>query len=147
MRIDGDWQICEDGTVRPIFRGVVQGKDGNAVDVLFLADTGADHTTLCADDLESLSLAGVPHHFGLEGLGGRVASVVVNTEIRLRDTSDVVVTFKGQFYALSDVGALDMSVLGRDISNHFALIVDRPQDVVCLIGQGHKYQITSGSKK
>jgi hypothetical protein len=35
-----------------------------------------------------------------------------------------------------------MSVLGRDISNLFALIVDRPRDLVCLLGSGHHYSIT-----
>jgi hypothetical protein len=34
-----------------------------------------------------------------------------------------------------------MSVLGRDIINLFALIVDRPQDIVCLLGQRHRYRI------
>jgi len=36
-----------------------------------------------------------------------------------------------------------MSVLGRDISGLFALIVDRPNNVVCLVGQNHGYNITS----
>jgi len=34
-----------------------------------------------------------------------------------------------------------MSVLGRDILDLFAVIVDRPGDVVCLVGQRHRYQI------
>jgi hypothetical protein len=34
-----------------------------------------------------------------------------------------------------------MSVLGRDITNLFAVIVDRPGDAVCLVGQGHLYLI------
>jgi hypothetical protein len=34
-----------------------------------------------------------------------------------------------------------MSVLGRDITNLFGVIVDRPGDVVCLVGQGHRYLI------
>ena len=39
------------------------------------------------------------------------------------------------FYVLTDPSALDMSVLGRDLLNLFALIVDRPGDRVCLLGQ------------
>jgi hypothetical protein len=35
-----------------------------------------------------------------------------------------------------------MSVLGRDITNLFTLIVDRPRDGVCLLGSGHQYAIT-----
>ncbi len=34
-----------------------------------------------------------------------------------------------------------MSVLGRDITDLFAAIVDRPGNVVCLLGQNHRYKI------
>jgi hypothetical protein len=34
-----------------------------------------------------------------------------------------------------------MSVLGGDITGLFAVIVDRPGDVVCLLGQRHRYTI------
>jgi hypothetical protein len=36
-----------------------------------------------------------------------------------------------------------MCVLGRDIMNLFAVIVDRPGDLVCMIGRGHRYTITA----
>jgi hypothetical protein len=32
-----------------------------------------------------------------------------------------------------------MSVLGRDIMKLFAVIVDEPGNLVCLIGKGHRY--------
>ena len=54
------------------------------------------------------------------------------------------VLFKGQFAAFTDAAALDISVLGRDITNMFALIVDRPQDAVCLLGRGQQYKIVQG---
>ena len=38
------------------------------------------------------------------------------------------------FAAFTQTESLDMRVLGRDILNLFALIVDRPRDVVCLLG-------------
>jgi hypothetical protein len=34
-----------------------------------------------------------------------------------------------------------MSVLGRDILNLFAVIVDRPSDRICLVGGNHRYVI------
>jgi hypothetical protein len=37
--------------------------------------------------------------------------------------------------------ALDVSVLGRDLTSLFAVIVDRPHRVVCLLGQRHRYTI------
>ena len=50
-------------------------------------------------------------------------------------------TFRGQFTAVTDPETLDMSVLGRNITSLFAVIVDRPGDVVCLIGQRHRYVV------
>jgi len=80
----------------------------------------------------------------IEGVGGEASSVVVETQIRLPRQGGGVVVFNGRFAAVLQGESLDLSVLGRDITNLFALIVDRPQDVVCLIGQGHRYQIISG---
>jgi len=37
--------------------------------------------------------------------------------------------------------ALDFSVLGRDILSLFAVIVDDPQRIVCLLSQRHSYTI------
>jgi hypothetical protein len=34
-----------------------------------------------------------------------------------------------------------VSVLGRDVTGRFAVIVDRPGSVVCLLGQRHGYRI------
>jgi len=42
---------------------------------------------------------------------------------------------------LSSLQAEDMSLLGRDITDLFAAIVDRPGNFVCLLGQNHRYKI------
>ncbi len=49
--------------------------------------------------------------------------------------------FRGRYAAVIKLEALDMSVLGRDISGLFAVIVDQPHNVVCLVGQRHHYAI------
>ena len=49
--------------------------------------------------------------------------------------------FRGQYAAVTAVEALDISVLGRDITGLFAVLVDQPGDVVCLLGQQHRYRI------
>jgi len=49
--------------------------------------------------------------------------------------------FRGQYAAVTGLEALDISVLGRDITGLFAVIVDRLQEVVCLLGQHHRYSI------
>jgi hypothetical protein len=49
--------------------------------------------------------------------------------------------FRWQYAAVTELEALDISVLGRDITGLFAVIVDRPHDVVCLVGHQHRYTI------
>ena len=106
-----------------------------------LLDTGADRTVLSADVARPLALTSVTSSDRLGGIGGAVDSVVFQTKIALRREDDSVVHFNGQFAAFTDPKCLDMSVLGRDITNLFAVIVDRPQDLVCLIGREHGYRI------
>jgi len=52
-----------------------------------------------------------------------------------------MVTFCGQYAAVTTPEALDMNVLGRDITGRFAVIVDPPGNIVCLLGQRHQYSI------
>jgi hypothetical protein len=144
MRIEGAWRLCDDQVVRPVIRGEVLAGDGSWAQVPFLADTAADRTVFSADVLGTLNLnplAGADH---LEGVGGRAASVLVETQLRLWRDDGGTVLIKGQFAAVTEAASLDMSVLGRDVTNLFALIVDRPQDLVCLLGQGHRYRIEPG---
>ncbi len=143
MRIDGSWYACDDGTLRPVIRGKVQAADGSFFPSEFLVDSGADRTVLAAATLQALGLSPGEARGRLEGVGGRVDSVVVETCIVFREDQGGDVFFRGQFPAFTDVSALDMSVLGRDILNLFALIVDRPGAVVCLLGQRHTYTVSS----
>jgi hypothetical protein len=72
----------------------------------------------------------------------------VDTRIEFLDERDSPIAFRGRFAAFTDPDALDMNVLGRDVIALFALIVDRPSEVVCMLGQAHHYQVvqrTTGS--
>ena len=144
MRIDGAWLVCDDGIVRPVIRGEMVTKNGSWIQVPFLADTAADRTVLSGATLQALGLqpAGSAGH--LEGVGGKAAAVVVETQIHMKRDTGEEVLFKGHFSAFTDVTTLDMSVLGRDITNLFAVIVDRLQDLVCLLGHGQRYIIVPG---
>lgn len=140
MIIEGSWKVCDDGVLRPVILGEVRASDGSWVEAWFLADTGADRTVLSADVLRKLNVQTVGStHVG--GVGGQAASVAIDTEIQMRREDRTWVLFKGRFLAVTDPTALDMSVLGREITNLFALITDRPGDVVCLLGGEHRYQI------
>jgi hypothetical protein len=142
MRISGQWLLCDDDVIRPIFRAEVLAVDGTSIQAELLADTGADVTVLCADVLRKLGLPPLTSQTHLAGVGGAAASVRVATAISLRRDDGGTAVFRGQFAAFTEPEALDMSVLGRDISNLLALIVDRPLDLVCLLGRGHQYSIT-----
>lgn len=141
MRMDGSWRLCDDGMVRPIFRGTVRAADGRYVAASFLADTAADRTVLSAELLGELALPPVDQLSRLQGVGGSATSIIVNTEIRLLRETGQPVSVTGSYAAFTDLAALDMSVLGRDITNLFGLIVDRRRDIVCLLGPGHDYDI------
>lgn len=141
MRIDGEWLQCDDGAVRPVIRGEVLASDGSWLSVEFLVDTGVDCTVLSALTLAALHLQSTATQDRLGGMGGIADAVVVETQIRLYREMGGNVVFRGQYAAVIETEALDMSVLGRDITGLFAVIVDQPSNVVCLLRQRHRYRI------
>lgn len=143
MLISGQWMLGDDGVVRPVVRGELLRGDGSWLEAPFLVDSGADHTVLSALTLRLLGLPAAESPLRFGGVGGAAAAAVVETQLRFPQPDSVPVVFKGQFVAFTDPEALDLSVLGRDLTNLFAVIVDRPGDVVCLVGQRHRYRIES----
>jgi Aspartyl protease len=141
MRIDGQWLVCDDGVRRPVISGEIRAPDGSWEKSEFLVDTGADRTVFSAATLAKLGLQPLAMPEGLSGVGGMAASVIVDTWMRLTREDAGKVMFRGQYAAVTELAALDISVLGRDITGLFAVIVDRPRDVVCLVGQRHRYTI------
>ena len=107
-------------------------------------DTGADRTVLSANMLNGLDLPAREPEQKIGGLGGIVESVIVETVIRLTREDDLKVTFRGEYAGCTNPEALDMSVLGRDILGLFAVIVDQPRDLVCMVGGRHTYTISDG---
>lgn len=141
MRIDGQWLVCDDGVRRPVISGEIRAADGAWEKSEFLVDTGADRTVLSAATLARLALQPLVMPEGLSGVGGMAAAVIVETRLRLTHEDTGKVVFQGQYAAVTELAALDISVLGRDITGLFTVIVDRLHDVVCLLGQRHRYTI------
>ena len=141
MRIDGQWLVCDDGVVRPVISGEILAGNGAWEKSEFLVDTGADRTVFSAATLAKLGLQPVATQEGISGVGGMVDAVSVATQLRLTHEEAGKVVFRGQYAAVIGLEALDISVLGRDIIGLFAVIVDRLHDVVCLLGQRHRYTI------
>lgn len=67
-------------------------------------------------------------------------AIIVETQIQLAREEAGNIACRGQYAAVTELEALDISVLGRDITDWFTVIVDRPNDVVCLLGQRHRYR-------
>jgi hypothetical protein len=122
-----------------------KGKGGKFVSkryAPFLVDTGADRTVFSAPVFAALALQPTLSPERLGGVGGIVTPVAVETHLRFRrEAGRGMVVFRGQYVAVTEREALDMSVLGRNIIGLFALIVDQPGNVICLLGQRHRYAI------
>ncbi len=141
MQISGEWLRCLDGGTRPIVRGEVLGGDGHWREIELLVDTGADRTVLCAEDFNRGQFIPVETDRHIGGVGGVVRSVAVDTQLRLKRSDGQQVLLRGQFAACTEPDSLDMSILGRDILDMFALIVDRRADTVAILGGNHRYSI------
>ncbi|HET6882050.1 MAG TPA: aspartyl protease family protein [Pirellulales bacterium] len=145
MEIRGEWYVCNDGVVRPILRGEVLAANGRWRGVEFLVDTGADRTVFTASLFAVLGLEPTQADVELNGFGGTALAGVVRTRIRLTDTLGRKIDFRGEFAAAGDAAILDIAVLGRDVTNLFALITDRQGDLICLLRGNDRYQIVRGS--
>ena len=141
MLCQGEWMRCDDGIVRPILRGRILGGDGMWRRIEFLVDTGADRTLISASALGLLDLPCVQPEDRIGGVGGLVDSVDMTTQIRLVRDDGQWITLRGVYAACVQLEALDMSVLGRDILNLFAVIVDRGADRVTLLHGTDSYAI------
>ncbi|HEX7446249.1 MAG TPA: hypothetical protein VF306_01820 [Pirellulales bacterium] len=144
MYIAGEWHPCDDGVLRPVVRAEVLSSEGHWVHHEFLLDVGADRTVLTAAALRILELQAVNLEDGLAGIGGSSEAVGVESKIRFTDDRGGKVIVQGQFAAVRDLESLDICVLGRDVTNNFGVIVDRPGDRVCMIAQPDRYSIVRG---
>ena len=141
MRLNGKWLPCDDGAIRPVIRSELFSADGVWRGLEFLIDTGADRTVFSATALKRPML---PHHapsIPVGGFGGIAETVIIQTRFRIARDDGVNVIFRGNFAACTQIDAIELSVLGRDVLDMFALILDRPADVVAIIGQDHGYTI------
>src|SRR5439155_16649096 len=93
--------------------------------------------------LQSLNLpsSAPPAGIALAGVGGRTAYVVVRTTLTLYAEDGSPARFQGDFTVFTDPAAADMSILGREVLDHFDLIVSRRRNEVLLLAVNHTYQV------
>ena len=97
---------------------------------------------LSADILTALRLPPITTDNRIGGVGGVASAVTIETQIRLSHDKNGKVLLRGQYVGVTSKEILDISVLGRDITNLFAVIVDWPQKNICLLSQRHRYTIS-----
>jgi len=141
MIVPGEWYECDDGEVRPVIRARAVAANGVLTEVEVRLDTGADLTTCSATVLGQLALPHLLPRVRLRGVGGVALNVDVQTTLYLPTDSGTPGSVAGRYSAFLDPFALDMSVLGRDVLDNFAVIVDRPGTFVGLLRGEHTYRI------
>ncbi len=143
MQIVGDWLVCDDGVTRPVLRAQVRGLDDRTASEHFLVDSGADRTVFSATLLRRLQLPTTPPPpgIGLVGVGGASGFVVVNTVVELTRDDGGPARIQGEFAAFTDPSATDLSVLGRDVLDHFDVILSRRRHQVLLLAPHHQYRV------
>jgi aspartyl protease len=143
MRIVGEWQLCDDGVTRPTVRAKVLGRNSILIADDFLIDTGADRTVFSAGLLTRLGLPArsAQPDFTLNGIGGTSAFVCVTTVVEFVRDDGGPARVHGEFAGFIDPTATDLSVLGRDVLNHFDLIISRRQNEIFLLTPRHQYHI------
>jgi hypothetical protein len=142
MLVRGEWQLRDDGVIRPIVRARVGG-DSPPVPENFLLDSGTDRTVLIAVLVTRLRLSArsAPPGFTLSGIGGTSAFVLVTTVVGfLRDDGEPV-RVRSEFASFTDPTATDLSILGRDVLDHFDLVLSRRRNEILLLAPTHQYRI------
>ena len=143
MLIAGEWQMRDDGMTRPIVRVKVFGVDGRPVADNFLVDSGADRTVFSATLMAQLRLPSRSPQPGLalNGIGGESAFVVVTTVLEFLRDAGGPVRVRGEFAGFIDPTATDLSILGRDVLDHFDVLLSRRRNEIWLLAPRHGYRI------
>jgi len=143
MRIVGEWRLCDDAVTRPALRARVQAADGAYHVEVFLVDSCADRTVFSENLLSRLGFPTIPApgDLILQGISGTCGFVLVKTVIELAHDDAGPVRLRGEFAAFTDPTATDLSILGRDVLNHFDVILSRRRNDVLLLAPNHQYRV------
>lgn len=143
MLVTGEWQLRDDGVMRPIVRAKVLGVAGNLIPENFPIDSGADRTVFSATLLAQLQLPAKSAQPGvtLSGIGGTSEFVLATTVVEFSRDEGGPVRVRGEFAGFTDPTATDLSVLGRDVLDNFDLLISRRRNEILLLAPRHQYHI------
>lgn len=145
MRIEGRWLVGADGVERPIFDGVIAAPGGLQFAISLLIDTGADITLLAPDVAQQLStvVQPMPTAVTVGGIGGTEQVYELAVDLLIPTTSGQRAHIRGPLPVLLTPGALELSVIGRNLLDTFTLIYSRPQGRILLLSPPDAFTLTS----
>jgi hypothetical protein len=77
----------------------------------------------------------------LAGIGGQAGSVLVGLTLELLAVDGSIARFKSSFPAFLAPDASDIDLLGRDVLDHFDVIISYRRREVLLLAPNHSYQV------
>jgi hypothetical protein len=121
----------------------VSGAPRITIDELFLVDTGADRTVFREAVPSQLGVvtSAAPAGIALAGIGGTQAHVQVQAVLALPRIDGGIASVQANFAAFTDPSATDLSILGRDVLDHFDVILSRRCDELYLLAPPSQYEI------
>ena len=66
---------------------------------------------------------------------------VVNTVVEFLRAEGGPARVRGEMAAFTDPTATDLSILGRDVLDHFDVIISRRRNEVLLLAENHNYHV------
>ncbi len=98
---------------------------------------------MSGDFLTRLGFSSIAPPGGLvfQGIGGTSEFVLVDIVLELVSQGGAPARVRGRFAAFTDSTATDLSILGRDVLNHFDVILSRRNNEVLLLALDHQYRV------
>jgi hypothetical protein len=143
MRIEGRWLPGPGGVARPVLDGYLAAPGGFQLALSFLIDTGADSTILAPDGAQHLSGVAQPTPTGATaiGIGGALPMHELAVDLLLPTHAGQRARIHGPLPIVLTLGALELSVIGRDVLDQFTLIYDHPQGLLFLLTPPDTYAL------
>ena len=76
------------------------------------------------------------------GIGAGSAFVLISAVLQLTRDDGRPINIRAELAAFTDPSSTDLSILGRDVLDNFALILSRRRDEVLLLARSHQYQVS-----
>ena len=133
----------EAGILRPYISGFVYSSRRVWLEYAFLVDSGADVTFLHYGSLDELAIdtSNLEVYDDVGGVGGKdVPYIKFSSKLQFISGEDVKV-FEGDINIFLDPHATDVPLLGRDVLDHFAVLLDCRTSQVLLLDEMVKYRV------